>query len=52
MSDPSKYYVDPNFANPHGPNDAPLIIYGYRPPAPPLTPPSLPRPPPFFLPPH
>ncbi|KAI9877485.1 MAG: hypothetical protein M1830_003782 [Pleopsidium flavum] len=31
MSDPSKYYIDPNFPNPNGPQDAPLIIYGYTP---------------------
>ncbi|KAK9817152.1 hypothetical protein WJX72_010401 [[Myrmecia] bisecta] len=24
-------YVDPNFPNPNGPNDADIIIYGYRP---------------------
>lgn len=24
-------YVDPNFPDPHGPNDAPIIIYGYTP---------------------
>ncbi|KAG9229842.1 RTA1 like protein-domain-containing protein [Amylocarpus encephaloides] len=24
-------YIDPNFPNPNGPNDAPVIIYGYTP---------------------
>jgi hypothetical protein len=30
MSDqgPPQGYVDPNFPNPNGPNDAPVIIYG------------------------
>ncbi|CZT05998.1 related to YER185w, Rta1p [Rhynchosporium graminicola] len=33
MSDgrPSRGYVDPNFPNPMGPNDATIIIYGYTP---------------------
>jgi hypothetical protein len=27
----SRGYVDPNWPNPNGPDDAPIIIYGYTP---------------------
>lgn len=29
--EPPRGYVDPNFPSPNGPNDAPIIIYGYTP---------------------
>ena len=31
MSSSSGGYVDPSFPNPNGPDDAPIIIYGYLP---------------------
>ena len=30
QNDTADGYVDPSILNPNGPNDAPIIIYGYR----------------------